>query len=67
MRRIFMFFVTLFRKIRSWFATAYLRYRAVKCGKHVGAARMPHIASPIRLEIGSHAGFNGITISGWGG
>lgn len=64
--KVFMFFISILRNIRSLIATTILKWRVVKCGKHVGAARIPHIASSAHVEIGSHSGFNGITITGWG-
>lgn len=66
-RKIAMSIVTVFRKTRSTIATFVLRKRAKRCGQYVGAARMPHIGSGVTLEIGSHAGFNGFTATGWGG
>lgn len=65
--KIILFIVTLFRRIRSGFATFILKHRAVSYGKFIGAARVPHISSGAKVEIGSHCGFNGMTISGWGG
>ena len=64
---IVMFIVVVFRKIRSYVATMVLRMRVHSLGRHVGAARIPHISSTARVDIGSHAGFNGITITGVGG
>lgn len=65
--KIVMFFVTLFRRMRSSVATFVLRKRAKRCGSYVGAARIPHIGGQVSLEIGDHAGFNGFTATGWGG
>ena len=65
--KIVMFFVTLFRRIRSSAATFVLRKRAKRCGSHVGAARIPLIGGQVSLEIGNHAGFNGFIATGWGG
>lgn len=62
-----MILLSFFRKIRSWVATRVLRRYAKSCGDFVGAARIPRIGSGVTLEIGSHAGFNGFTASGWGG
>ena len=62
-----LFFLNGFRKIRSFCATSILRMRAKSVGNHVGAARIPHIASTAVVEIGDHASFNGITITGVGG
>jgi acetyltransferase-like isoleucine patch superfamily enzyme len=67
MKKIVLFFVTFWRKIRSGIATRILRMYALSCGNHVGAARIPRIARTAKVEIGDHAGFNGMTISGWGG
>lgn len=67
MKRILMFFLTIYRRGRSKVATIVLRMRAKTCGEYVGAARMPHIGSQVELEIGQHAGFNGFTATGWGG
>lgn len=67
MKKIILFPVTLFRRIRSAIATWMLKYYAKSCGSHVGAARIPHIGSQVQLEIGSHCGFNGFTATGWGG
>ena len=64
--KFLMLFVALYRNIRSLLATGVLRMRAKKCGIGVGAARIPHIASSVSLEIGSHSGFNGFTATGWG-
>lgn len=66
MNRIIMFFVTLYRTIRSKIAKMVLRMRAKTCGPHVGAARIPHIGSQVTIEIGDHAGFNGFTATGYG-
>lgn len=62
-----MILLSFFRKIRPWVATLVLRRHAKSCGEYVGAARIPHIGSGVTLEIGSHAGFNGFTATGWGG
>ena len=66
MKKIMMFFVGIYRNIRSKIATRVLRMRAKTCGLHVGAARIPHIGSGVDLEIADHAGFNGFTATGWG-
>lgn len=65
--KIIMFFVNIYRTVRLKLATWILKHRAVSYGDFVGAARVPHIASTVTLEIGSHAGFNGFTATGWGG
>lgn len=62
-----MFFVNIYRQVRSKVATAVLRWRCVNCGHHTGAARIPHIAGFATIEVGNHCGFNGITIAGRGG
>lgn len=67
MKKIILFFVTIFRKIRSLIATSILKYHAIGCGKFVGASRIPHIGTQVKLEIGDHCGFNGFTATGWGG
>ncbi len=61
-----MILLSFYRKIRSLVATCVLRRHAKSCGDYVGAARIPRIGSGVTLEIGSHAGFNGFTASGWG-
>lgn len=65
--KIIMFFVTLFRRLRSRVASYILHKRCKSCGICVGASRIPHIGSGVSLEIGHHAGFNGFTATGWGG
>ena len=55
-----------FRKIRSRFCSWYLRRRLVSYGKCVGAARFPKIGSEVRMSVGNHCSFNGITVTGWG-
>ena len=67
MKKIILFPVTVFRRIRSVIATRILKYYAKTCGAYVGAATIPHIGSQVVLEIGQHAGFNGFTATGWGG
>lgn len=49
------------------FATFVLKHRVVSCGKYTGAARIPHISRVSKVYVGCHCGFNGITITGWGG
>ena len=65
--KILMFIVTLYRRVRSLIATRVLRMRAHSMGCHVRVARIPYIASTVTVDIGSHAGVNGITITGMGG
>lgn len=67
MKQLILYIVTLYRKLRSYVATIVLRMRAVKYGSYVVAARIPHIGSQVTLEIGNHASFNGITVTGVGG
>ena len=62
-----MIIINIYRKIRSKLATLMLKYLSVSCGQCVGAARIPHISRMSRVEIGSHCGFNRITITGKGG
>ena len=62
-----MVIVSLFRKVRAWISAFVLKHRVISCGQNVGAARIPHIGSGARVQIGSHCAFNGITITGWGG
>ena len=59
--------MTFHRRWRSFVATRYLKMAAKSCGHHVGAARIPRISRTAVVEIGNHAGFNGMTISGMGG
>lgn len=66
MMKFVMFFVIKYRKLRSLIASIILRKRCLSCGKDVGASRIPHIGSEVILEVGNYAGFNGITITGWG-
>ena len=66
MKQILIFIVGMYRTLRSKVATFILRHYASKCGSYVGAARIPHIASTVTLEIGSHCSFNGVTITGVG-
>lgn len=67
MKKLLLFFVNTFRRVRSTISTFVLKSRAKKCGVSVGAARIPHIGSGVTLEIGNHASFNGFTATGWGG
>lgn len=67
MKECLLFFVKLYRKVRKGIASKYLRICASKCGDCVGAARIPRISSISKVEIGSHCGFNGITVTGLGG
>ena len=62
-----MWIVTLYRAIHRKVATIILRWQTQKCGSYVMAAKIPHIASTSRVEIGDYANFNGITITGCGG
>lgn len=62
-----MILVSLYRKLRTKVATFVLKKSAVSFGESVGATRIPHIGSDVKLVIGSHAGFNGFTATGWGG
>ena len=64
--KFILFFVTLLRRLRSIIATAILRWRALKYGENVGAARIPHIGGSAIVEIGNNCSFNGIHITGWG-
>ena len=47
-------------------ATKMLYMRANTSGKHIGAARFPHIGSEVTIDIADHASFNGFTATGWG-
>ena len=67
MTKFLMVLVSIYRKLRTKVATFVLKHRASKYGDYVGATRIPHIGSDVKLEIGSHAGFNGFTATGWGG
>lgn len=58
--------ISFFRTLRSKLATMALKMQVASCGHHVGAARIPHIASTAKVRIGNHASFNGITITGVG-
>lgn len=59
--------VLMFRNLRSAIATWYLRRKCIRCGGQIRAARIPHIGSQVKLEIGNHTNFNGFTATGWGG
>lgn len=39
----------------------------VQYGDYVGAARVPRISRMAKVKVGSHASFNGFTVSGGGG
>lgn len=67
MRRIIIFPIEIFRYCRHLLATLVLKRLTVECGDEVGAARMPRISRSAKVKIGHNCGFNGITISGWGG
>ena len=66
MMKFIMFFVTMYRKLRSLVASFILHKRCKSCGAYVGAARIPHIGTEVTLELGSHVGFNGFTATGKG-
>ena len=66
-KKAVIYVVTFHRRWRSFVATRYLKMAAKSCGHHVGAARIPRISRTAVVEIGNHAGFNGMTISGMGG
>lgn len=59
--------IWMFRNLRSVIATWYLRRKSFMCGSQIRAARIPHIGSEVKLEIGNHTNFNGFTATGWGG
>lgn len=57
----------LIRGIRGRYCTYWLKKQFVEYGDYVGAARVPRISRMAKVKVGSHASFNGFTVSGMGG
>lgn len=55
------------RGIRGKFCTYWLKKQFVQYGDCVSAARVPRISRMAEVKVGSHASFNGLTVSGGGG
>lgn len=64
--RLIYIIVLLYRRIRKYFATLYLKKRVVSYKDNCSAAHFPRIATVAKVELGSNVSFNGITITGVG-
>lgn len=67
MKKLIVLIINVLRWMRAKMATTCLHLRLKKYGRFVGAARVPHIARTAAVIVGDYVGFNGITITGWGG
>lgn len=55
------------RSISGKYCTYWLKKQFIEYGDCVGAARVPRISRMAKVKVGSHASFNGFTVSGMGG
>lgn len=67
MKVIIFLLLDLIRGIRGRYCTYWLKKQFVEYGDCVGAARVPRISRMAKVKVGSHASFNGFTVSGMGG
>lgn len=66
MNKAILFIVNKLRGIRGGISTQLTILRLHSCGKCFGAARIAHISSVAKVDVGNHVSFNGMTISGYG-
>ena len=67
MRKIIIFFVDCFRKLKHSISTYFLKKQLVSYGENVGAACIPKIARISKVQVGHNCSFNGLIVSGLGG
>ena len=67
MRKIILFFVDCFRKLKHSISTYFLKKQLVSYGENVGAACIPKIARISKVQVGHNCSFNGLFVSGLGG
>lgn len=67
MKRYIFRLLDFIRGIRGKYCTYWLKKQLVQYGDCVGAARVPRISRMAKVRVGSHASFNGFTVSGMGG
>lgn len=66
MKKIIVFIIDKFRRLKHYFSTFILKLQLVSYGDHVGAAQYIKISRQARVSVGHNVGFNGMTISGLG-
>ena len=66
MKRIIVFCVDKFRRLKHYVSTFILKHQLVAYGDHVGAARYIKISRQAKVSVGHNCGFNGMVISGFG-
>lgn len=67
MKKIVAFFIDNIRKVKHYIYTFLLKRQLASYGNHIGAAKIIKISRKAIVHVGSHCGFNGMTISGMGG
>lgn len=67
MKKILIFVVDKYRRIRHYISTYLLKRQLVSYGEHIGAACIIKISRQAKVCVGHNVGFNGMTISGVGG
>ena len=67
MKKIIVFCVDKFRRLKHYISTYILKKQLVSYGDHVGAAKYIKISRRAAVSCGHNCGFNGMTISGLGG
>lgn len=66
MKKIIYYFLELLRDVRGKFCTYWLKKQLSSYGTNIGAARVPKISRVSKVSCGSHCGFNGFTVNGYG-
>ena len=66
MIKICLFPIALWRKCRCYISSYVFRHIVHSCGERLKVARLPHVASVAKVDVGNSCNFNGITITGWG-
>lgn len=67
MKKFAAFFIDNIRKIKHYIYTFLLKRQLMSYGNYIGAAKLIKISRKAKVNVGSHCGFNGMTISGQGG
>lgn len=66
MKKYIFRYLDFIRGIRGKYCAYWLKKQFVQYGDYVGAARVPRISRMAKVKVGSHASFNGFTVSGGG-
>lgn len=67
MKKVIIYCIDKFRKLKRQICTFVFKRQLVSYGDHVGAAKYIKLSRNVKVTVGSHCSFNGMTISGCGG